>query len=364
VRDFSLNLPINSVSFGQVSVALLREFHARGLQPSIFPVGEAVDLACQDTISEDFQKWMQSCTAKRFEEHNRSNPVFKLWHLNGSLESFSKDQILLTFYELDSPTKTELNIAKNNSRIAFSSSSSKTLFEDNGVENVKHIPLGFDKTNFKVKDQDYLKGKMVFNLTGKLEKRKNHKQIIQSWVKKYGNNKDYVLQCAISNPFLKNEDFSRLVSEILEGKSYFNVNFLGTMQKNSLYNDYLNSANIIIGMSGGEGWGLPEFQSVALGKHSVILNASGYKEWANEDNSTLVEPNGKREVYDGIFFYKGQSFNQGNILTFDEEEFLDGCEKAIERVNNNPVNVKGLELQDKFPYSKTVDSIIELIEEI
>ncbi len=54
------------------------------------------------------------------------------------------------------------------------------------------------------------------------------------------------------------------------------------MQKNSLYNDYLNSANIILGMSGGEGWGLPEFQSVALGKHAVILNATGYKDWATE----------------------------------------------------------------------------------
>ena len=362
--DFSLNLPVNSVSFGQVSVALLREFHARGLQPSIFPIGDSIDLASQDTVDEDFQKWIQSCITKRLEEHNRSNPMFKLWHLNGSLDSYSKEQILLTFYELDSPTKTELNIAKNNSRLAFSSSSAKTLFEDNGVENVKLIPLGFDKANFQVKDQDYLKGKIVFNLTGKLEKRKNHKQAIQSWIKKYGNNKDYVLQCAISNPFLKNEDFSRLVSEILEGKSYFNLNFLGAMQKNSLYNDYLNSSNIIIGMSGGEGWGLPEFQSVALGKHSVILNASGYKEWADTDNSILIEPNGKTEVYDGIFFHKGQPFNQGNSFTFDEEEFIDGCEKAIERVNSNPVNVKGLELQDKFPYSKMVDSIIESIEEV
>ena len=109
-------------------------------------------------------------------------------------------------------------------------------------------------------------------------------------MKKYGNNKDYVLQCAISNPFLKQEDFSRLLNDILEGKSYFNVNFLGSMQKNSLYNDYLNSSNIILGVSGGEGWGLPEFQSVALGKHAVVLNATGYKSWANDENSVLLEP--------------------------------------------------------------------------
>ena len=96
-----------------------------------------------------------------------------------------------------------------------------------------------------------------------------------------------MLQCAISNPFLKQEDFSRLLNEILEDKTYFNINFLGAMQKNSLYNDYLNSSNIILGVSGGEGWGLPEFQSVALGKHTVMLNATAYKEWVTPENSTL-----------------------------------------------------------------------------
>jgi len=363
VRDFSLHLPINSVSFGQVSVALLREFHARGLQPCIFPISDQCDLSCQDDMSTDFQEWLSSCIKKRLSRHSRLSPIFKLWHFSNSLESFSEKQILYTFHELDELTDTEKNIASNNI-LALPSKFSQDVFDCNGISDTNLIPLGFDSNNFSVKKQEYLKNKIVFNLSGKLEKRKNHKEAIQAWVKKYGENKDYVLQCAVSNPFLKNEDFSRLVSEVLEGKTYFNVNFLGAMQKNSLYNDYLNSANIIIGMSGGEGWGLPEFQSVALGKHSVILNASGYKEWADENNSTLIEPNGKKEVYDGIFFNKGHVFNQGKVFTFDEDEFIDGCEKAIEKVKSNPVNVKGLELQEKFPYSKTVDSIIKLIEEV
>jgi hypothetical protein len=63
------------------------------------------------------------------------------------------------------------------------------------------------------------------------------------------------------------------------------------MQSNETYNDYLNSGDIIIAMSGGEGWGLPEFHSLALGKHGVILNAHVYKDWANEENSCLVRKN-------------------------------------------------------------------------
>ena len=66
-------------------------------------------------------------------------------------------------------------------------------------------------------------------------------------------------------------------------------------------------------MSGGEGWGLPEFQSACLGKHAVLLNASAYKDWANDKNAVLVEPSGKRDVYDGMFFHEGQPYNQGQV---------------------------------------------------
>ena len=62
----------------------------------------------------------------------------------------------------------------------------------------------------------------------------------------------------------------QMFSNCLNGNSYFNVNFLGHMVQNVLYNDFLNSGDIIIGMSGAEGWGLPEFQSAAIGKHAVI----------------------------------------------------------------------------------------------
>jgi glycosyltransferase involved in cell wall biosynthesis len=360
MSEFALHLPLNGVSFGQVSTALLREFHQRGVQPFLFTVGQS-DLSSQET-SADFNKWIESGIKKSFEEYNRDIPIFKLWHLNhDSLASYAKEQSLFTFYELDYPTSIEVNIANNQKNVLVSSNYTKGIFEDFGVKNCKYIPLGFDKDNFRVKNQDYIKGKIVFNLTGKLEKRKHHAKIIKAWLKKYGNHKDYVLQCAIANPFIKEADFKASLNQILEGKNYFNINFLGVMQKNSLYNDFLNSGNIIIGMSGAEGWGLPEFQSIALGKHGVILNATAYKEWATEENCVLVSPNGKEDAADGTFFKKGGPYNQGQIYTFNEDEFIDGCEKAIERYKENPINTEGLKLQEDFSYSKTVDAITEVM---
>jgi hypothetical protein len=136
------------------------------------------------------------------------------------------------------------------------------------------------------------------------------------------------------------------------------------MVKNSLYNDFLNSGNIVIGMSGGEGWGLPEFHSIALGKHAVMLDAHSYKEFAREDNAVLVKPTKKIDAYDGKFFNEGSSFNQGQIYTWDEDDFIDGCDQAIKRFESSRVNEKGLELQDEFSLSKTVDTLLKYIEDM
>ena len=134
------------------------------------------------------------------------------------------------------------------------------------------------------------------------------------------------------------------------------------MTENSKYNEYLNSSDIVLGMSGGEGWGLPEFHSVCLGKHAVILNAHGYKDWASNDTCVMVEPSeNKIEAEDGVFFTKGSLFNQGNIFSWDEKDFIEGCHNAISRTKENRLNTKGIELQDKFTYAKTLDTILELM---
>jgi glycosyltransferase involved in cell wall biosynthesis len=360
--SFTLNVPVNSVSFGQVSTLLLRELYKKNKDFTLLPIGNALDLSCQEDDS-NFFSYVRNKSSDFLARVKRENPCFKLWHLNGSLESCSNKRYLLSFYELDAPTKEEVNIVKNYDKVLFTSKYTVDIFRNAGCTNIEYLPLAFDKYNFSKLDKTYFNdGRIIFNLVGKLEKRKHHKKVIQAWLKKYGNQKGYHLQCAIYNGFLKEEDNKALFNSILEGKNYFNISFLGQMPKNVMYNDFLNSGNIIIGMSGGEGWGLPEFQSVALGKHAVILNAHAYKDWANESNSVLIEPNGKIEAYDNMFFHKGQPFNQGNIYDFDTDDFIQGCEKAIERYRLNKVNNKGLELQSSFNSELFADRVLQIIE--
>jgi hypothetical protein len=359
--DLALNLPLNNLSFGQISFAIIKNLFEKGYNSKLFPIGNGIDVSAQKA-DKQLADYIQNSIESAYSTFSRKEKIFKLWHINGSLESFSERQILFSFYELDEPTDTEINIVKNNEKVIFSSKYTCDIFKQYGCNNIEYIPLFFDSNNFKKIDKTYFSdGRITFNLVGKLEKRKNHKKVIQAWAKKFGNNPKYSLQCSIFNPFLKPEDQNNLINSILEGKKYFNISFLGFMQTNEIYNDYLNSGDIIIAMSGGEGWGLPEFHSVAIGKHAVVLDAHCYKDWANEENSTLVNPSQKIEAYDNMFFHKGQKFNQGNIFTFDDEQFIAGCESAIKKYNKNKVNEFGLKLKDKYTIDNTSSKILELM---
>lgn len=354
------SLPINSVSFGQISTLFLRVLFEKypDIDLRLSPIGERIDLESQSKIDENFISFIKKSVDSFYKNISHNEISFKLWHINGGLEKFTDKQVLFSFYELSTPTEIELNIVKNNYKVLFSSKYTCDIYKKYGCNNVYHVPLCFDSFNFHIKEKKYFDDRITFNLAGKFEKRKHHAKVIKAWLKKYGNNPKYSLQCSIYNPFFEPKQNLDIFHSLVGNTKYFNINFLNFMVQNELYNDFLNSGDIIIGMSGGEGWGLPEFHSVALGKHSVILNAHSYKDWANSDNSVLVEPSGKTSVYDNVFFFPGKNFNQGEIFDFEEEEFIIACEKAIERVESSRVNENGIKLQESFSSDKFAKNIL------
>ena len=363
MNNFALNVPINSVSFGQTSIALLREIKSRNLDPVIFPIGNP-DIGAQKPDN-DFNAFLQKNINRAISSHKRDTPIFKLWHLSGSLESFSNKQVLLSFLETDSPTAEEINTVKNNAKVFFTNQYTVNLFKDYGLTNVEYLPLFLDSYNFYKKDKTYFTdGRISFLCTGKFEsKRKKQDRIIRSWIKKYGNNPKYHLVCNIFNPFIKPEDNQKIWGDIVGNQRVGNITFLGWMPSNEQVNDMINSIDVVIGC-GSEGWGIPEFSATALGKNAVILNCAGYKSWCNELNACLIQPNSKHPAYDGMFFHQGQPYNQGNFFDYSDDEFLAKCDEAIERVNKNRVNVEGLKLQEEFTVKKTVDKILEALEQV
>lgn len=359
--DFSYHFPVNTVSFGQVSSGILREIKSRVSDSCInlFTIGTP-DLSSL-TEDNDFKTWLNKSIDQAPNLHQRKTHLIKLWHLydhNYTLASYSDEQSVITFHELDSLTEREINIAKSIKNVYLTSQYSIDVFANHGIQ-AKYLPLYFDHFHFVKTEKKYFDDdRITFNLVGKFEKRKNHKQIIQAWLKRFGNDNRYFLQCAIHNTFLKHEENNQIFASLLNGVRYSNINFLTFMAKNSQFNDFLNSGDIVIGGSGGEGWGLPEFHSVALGKYGVIMDSTGYKSWADDSNSILFQEGPKEEIYDDMFFRKGMPYNQGNYFSLDPDAFIDACEKAIEKCRINRINSKGLSLSENFSVDKTVDILL------
>ena len=343
--------PINSLSFGNVSINLLRQMFKKKIDVGIFPIGNP-DIEAFAPMDSEFKNWIEGSINDRYKKLDKEKKTLQLWHLNGSESRITKNQTLYTFYELDQPTNTEKNLAELQDSIIFSNSSAAKNFG----RPASYAPLGFDESFFET-GRTYLEGKIHFGIMGKLEKRKHTEKIIKAWIKRYGDNYKYQLTCCITNPFYKKEQMESAIMEITGRKKYGNINFLPFLLNNSQVNDYLNSIDIDLGgMSGAEGWNLPSFNATCLGKWSIVLNSSAHKDWATEKNSILVEPSGKEPVYDGIFFKEGSDFNQGNIYTFAEEEFIEAMEKSESKVGER--NVEGVKLKDKFSYSNTLSSIL------
>ena len=350
--QFIFEAPLNSLSFGNVAVNLLREMWKAGHDVGLFPVGNP-DVSAH-SVETEFAQWLENSVQNRFSFLKKDVPSIKLWHLNGSDNRKTKSQYLVTFYECSEPTAEEQTLVKLQDKTFFSSSYSLDKFSN--CDNTELFTLGFDQSFHKT-GKTYLPNRIHFGLMGKFEYRKHTAKIIKTWLKKYGNNPNYLLSCCITNPFFKPEQMQQILAQTLEGKQYSNINFIPYLKTNAEVNDFLNAIDIdLTGLSGAEGWNLPAFNATCLGKWSVVLDATSHKDWANAENSILVQPQGTIPASDGVFFTPGSQFNQGVFFDWNEEDVIAAMETAESKAKI--LNENGISLGREMTYQKTLNQII------
>lgn len=355
MTNYSLEMPLGAVSFGQVSTAILRELYTRSEMHPVFPIGN-VDLGTQ-RADPAFNAWLNGCVNSAQQRHQRGWPTIKLWHIAGSLASHSSlGNDLITFQETGQLTPTEVNILRQQRRVYVTNRYAQSFFKTFGIDAI-YLTLGFDHFNFNVlPKRPSIDGVTSWLLASKAEKRKHTYRQLGLWAKRYGNKKEHRLNCCITNPFLKPEHLNALIGQALEGKQYWNINFLGWSGTNAEYNAVLQSSEIVLCCSGSEGFGLPEFHATAMGAWPVALKAHAYLDYFTDENAVLVTPNGMEPVYDDIFFQMGQPINQGNIYSFADDDFYRACDEAERRVKVG-LNMNGLALQ-RLTYKETVDTLV------
>lgn len=356
-----LNAPISSLSLGQVSYNIIRECWKRNLDIAYHPIGDVQLDAFQPP--KELVDYIQDALNKRGPHLSRDIKTLKIWHIQSQEPKdpfrilLTPEQTLLTFHETNSVTDYERTLVNLNTKTLFCGNYSENIFRAAGCPNVGSFNVGWDE-DFKTTGKKYLEGRKHYLLAGKFERRKNTTQIIKSWVKKYGNNKDYALTCLINNPFFSAEDNQRLINEALDGRRIWNVNFLPHLKTNQEVNDLHNAIDIdLSGASFSESWGIPSFTSCGLGKVCVVNNFGGHKAWATAENSVLIEPDGMQDCYDGVFFNRGGNCSQGQYSHYNEDALVDAMERAEQKIGQP--NTAGLMLQKTHSWKNSLDSILK-----
>lgn len=363
IQRLVLTAPINPLSLGQVSFNILRELYRRKVQVVYFPIGQP-DLSAY-RIDPQFGAWLERAVNSRYTKLDRKIPSLRIWHLNGAESKFTDRQWSFSFHETDQPTPEELAVVAQQEQTLFCSNWTVDNFRTYGATNVSYVPLGHDE-DFQPIDRRLIPDGVTHWVLGgtKAEQRKNTQLIIQSWVKRYGGNRAHQLTLCIANPFFQQLQMDAFYASCFpEGKKPFNVNILPRLKTNAEMAQLYNSADVCLaGLSSAEAFNIPSFTTTALGKWSIVLNATGHKDWATAENSILVEPSGMRPAADGVFFTAGGQWSQGNIYTLAAEQ-LDEAFTRAEKVAKSP-NPAGARLRETHTYAKTVDAILAKVEAV
>ena len=340
----NFDAPFNSTSIGQTSYNIYKEL-VKSNEVCIFPFGDKIDLDCfRGGETEKAELYKSSKFSEAF--FSQKNPSLSIWHIRGSERSIGERKNLLTFHETDFLTPYEINRLSNLDKVFVSSKYTKEIFDFylNGSTSVVHCPLGFDKESFRRIEKDENEEVITFGIRGKLEKRKHSLRVIAAWAKTFGGDPRYRLDCSVYNPFYGNEQMEEFQNAMPDKTVPWNVNVLPFLPTNELYNKALNQADIdLTGMSGCEGFNLPLFQSLCLGKQAIVLNAHVHKDYCNSNNCILVEPSGKIDAVDGRFFLKDSIINQGRWYDFKEKDLIEAMVFAAEK--GRVRNTEGEKLQ-------------------
>ena len=84
MKKLNFEAPINSLSFGNVSINFLRVLKNSDIDLNLFPIGDQGDFSAFSSIDNEFKQWTSSIAAQRLAKLDKNIPTLKLWHLNGS----------------------------------------------------------------------------------------------------------------------------------------------------------------------------------------------------------------------------------------------------------------------------------------
>lgn len=351
MKKINLNCPIGSTGYGITSLNILKSLSKLGIDISLFPIGNSIELNLPEEKS-----LIQQCHSNiTFFPYKA--PCLKIWHQNDlALRVGSGDYYTFPFFELDTISGKEKHHLNFSDYIFVASSWAKNILLNNNVTKPIYVaPLGVDTSifnndyNISIKTND----NYVFCHIGKWEKRKAQDFLIQSFDNAFDINDNVELRLLPHNPFLNEQQLSEWYNLVKNAKLKDKIKIYNRLPTQIDLAKFISESNCCIFPSRAEGWNNEIPECMALNKPVIATNYSAHTEYCDNSNCFLIDVDELEPANDGKWF-----FGEGNWAKLGQKQMEQSVE-YMKHVYNNRIttNEKGIKTANLYSWNNTVSII-------
>lgn len=302
MQNLNLICPIGFTGYGITSLNIYKQLKKQNINTILFPMGQvSVDTQeDRDMILEDLNKQVSFST---------KDPCFKIWHQFDLATRVGNGQYsALTFFETDRLKPLEITMINNLDYVFVASKWAKDILINNGINIPIYVsPLGVDPEIFnqevtKNNESEKLKDKYVFLNVGKWEIRKGHDVLLEAFNNAFSIEDNVELWMVNHNPFLSQEENGMWINLYKNSSLGSKIKILPRVPTHKDLAKLISTCDCGVFPARAEGWNneVPEFY--ALDKPVILTNYSAHTEYANKDNSYLVDIDELVPAIDNKFF--------------------------------------------------------------
>jgi glycosyltransferase involved in cell wall biosynthesis len=266
-------------------------------------------------------------------------------------------KIVWPFFEVDKLRPTAVALLNQVDAVASASEWKDEILRKNGVTTrLFRAYQGVDTEVFKplaARGVNLPQESMYkFLALGKFEVRKGHPELVEAFKMAFPTEKDVILYMMVHNPFMGpgTQVVEGVIKDLAKGDP--RVRFLQPVQAHSDVAATINSIDCGVFPTRGEGWGIPVLECLSCGKPVIATFITSHKEFLDHDVAYEVATDGLVTANDGMFFHGFGRWYEPNV-----KSIADQMRKAYDsKWRENP---KGREKALQFPWSRSVDMLIE-----
>lgn len=355
-KTLNLICPINSQGYGISAYNIWKHLRSNA-DICLFPIGQ-VEVEShwdKDGLVEDIQDQLK---------YSPESPCLKIWHASDLvLKPHSRGPYCTyTFFEVDTITKSEKVGYNISDTIITPTNWSKNILENNGIDGNKIFVANpgvdtdiFDH-NIEVSDEDKSDNYVFLNI-GKWEIRKGHDVLVHMFNKAFEEDDKVELWMVNNNPFLSQKENKQWENIYKNSKLGDKIKIFPRLPSQKSIAKMIALSDCGIYPSRAEGWNNEGLETMAMNKPVILTNYSAHTDYANTQNSFLIDIHNFEEAQDGIFF-KGN----GQWAKLDTK-VIDQAAEHMRYVyqNNIKTNESGLNKALELSWSNTASNMENII---